>query len=287
MGSSNADVVYGERVLGNVKEIYWNYFSFSNGDFILVQVEAINGAGLTEAQSSSGYTIDLTPPELLFIVDGLNPSIDEAFQSSSESYLVSWSVSDIQSGISQIEGAIFELCDTHRVRIYPNPILTDSPTELIPVTETSWSVNNLRLDSGAHYIASLTFTNGAGLRSMYETNGVVVDLTPPVIELVSVLSDTYIDSNAIDTTDVISNPSQINVRWSGLDPESGIAEYRIAVADESLALVTPYVTFEGSLTGGLIENVSLTPGNALYSVVVVAVNMIGMQSDPIYSRQFR
>ena len=287
MGSANADVVYGERVLGNVEQISWNYFSFSNGDLIFVQIESTNGAGLTVAQNSSGYTIDLIPPELLFIIDGINPSSDESFQSSFESYSVSWSVSDVQSGISRIEGAIFELQDSHRVRIYPNPILTDSPTDVITVSASSWSVNNLQLESGSRYIAALTFTNGAGLRSMFETNGVIVDLTPPVIELVSIMSDIYIDSNTIDTTDVISNPSQINVRWSGLDPESGIAEYRIAVVDENLVLITPYVIFEGSLTGGLIENVSLPPGNALYSIVVVAVNMIGMQSDPVYSRHFR
>ena len=284
-GSMAQETFNEESVSGNINAISWNYFSFSNGDFITVEVEGVNGAGLTSTQVSDGVIIDLTPPQLLYIVDGINPPADESFQLSNDSFQVAWNVTDNESGISQIEGVIFELEGSRRTQIYPDPQVSSNPSEQISSSETTWSVSELQLKAGLRYIASLSFTNGAGLRSVFESNGVIVDLSPPVMEYVSITSDTYTNAGVASTVASISN--RVNVRWSGLDPESGIESYVVGIVNENLTFVTPNSTFEGSSVGGLIENLSLTPGGDLYHVAVLAINNVRMESSPVYSSQFR
>jgi len=150
------------------------------GDRIFVQIDAVNGAGLVTAVNSSGVIIDLTPPQLDYIVDGLDPSSDLQYQTSSTSIATMWQVRDNQSGILQIEGAIFEFREGRRIRVYPDPFFTDATTEIISQGNSNWELderNGLSLTSGSKYVAAISFTNGAGLRVQYESNGVIVDTT--------------------------------------------------------------------------------------------------------------
>ncbi len=110
LDSSTIDTLHQERVSGNVNEITWNVFSLLNGDFITVQVRAFNGAGLTSTQISDGVTIDLTPPELAYIVDGLNPSVDEQFQANTDSIQVAWNTTLLSTVTSLIPT---QLCLPH------------------------------------------------------------------------------------------------------------------------------------------------------------------------------
>jgi len=243
----------------------WNSFSFANGDRIFVQIDAVNGAGLVTAVNSSGVIIDLTPPQLDYIVDGLDPSSDLQYQTSSTSIATTWQVRDNQSGILQIEGAIFEFREGRRIRVYPDPFFTDVITEMIPQGSPNWEVNELNglsLTSGSKYVAAISFTNGAGLRVQYESNGVIVDTTPPIVQRVSVLTDSYTDT--VSTNLILANPNQIEARWVAFDPESGIREYWVGVVNENLTFVTPggqeYVNF-GTSKGGLLKNTALPPGS--------------------------
>ena len=266
----------------------WNSFSFANGDYIFVQIDAFNGAGLVTAVNSSGIIIDLTPPQLVYIVDGSDPSNDLQYQISSTSLSTRWEVRDDQSGISQIEGAIFEVREGRKMRVIPNPFFDDATTVTRPSGASSWPVNDLRLTSGSKYVAAISFTNGAGLRVQYESNGVIVDTTPPIVQRVSVLTDSYTD--AVSTNLVLANPNQIEARWIAFDPETGIREYLVGVVDENSTFVTPggqdYISF-GTSTGGLIENLALAPGSGPYRVAVVGVNFAGARSAPFYSEPFR
>ncbi len=99
------------------------------------------------------------------------------------------------------------------------------------------------------------------------------------------MSDTYTDMDAVSTVDSISD--RINVRWSAFDPESGIAYYLTGIVNENFTAVTPNMTFDGSSSGGLIDDFSLTPGTEVYHLVVFAVNNVGTVSVPVYSSQFR
>lgn len=285
-GAAIAEAVYSIVVDGNVNRISLNQFSFSNGDQISVEVEATNGAGMTAAASSDGYTIDLTPPHVSYIVDGSDPSGDLEYQVSNTNYTVSWDVRDEESGISQIEGAIFEIREGRRMRVYPPPQL--QPSSSIPPTHSSWSISNdLTLDVGVKYIATLTFTNGAGIRVVYETNGVIVDRTPPIIQTVSVSSKTYIDGEGPEIATVLADPDFIEARWTAVDPESGISGYRVGIVEGNDTLVVAYTSFENT-NGGVLEGArSVLDSDEVYRIVVIAINLAGEESMPAYSNQFR
>lgn len=284
-GSSDIEPVHIERVSEGTEQITLNHFSFSNGDLVVLQIEALNGAGLGVSINSTGYIIDLTPPEIAYFVDGGSPLEDLEYQNDTSSLEVSWDVSDDESGIVKLEGAIFEIREGRRMRIYPNAVQTDAQTVTI-TTSNTWRLENiLDLQPGSKYITALYVTNGAGLRVRYETNGVIVDSSPPVVESLSVSSDGYI-GDTMSMVTVITNPRRIELRWSAVDLESGVSGYRVGIVDENGTLVIPeYVEF-GPTRGGIVESV-LTPGESLYRGVVRAVNFAGEESDQFYSNAFR
>ncbi len=251
-----------------------------NGDLITVEVQAFNGAGLTSTQISNGIIVDLTPPRLNYIMDGLSFLSDELFQSNNDSLQVAWNVTDDESGLSLIEGIIFEITGSRRIPIYQSD---DTMVAIPPTSVGTLSIDNLQLVSGLKYVISLTFTNGAGEKSVFETNGVTIDTSPPIVETVSITSDTYAISNAIDAIS-----ERIVARWYGMDPESGISHYIVGIVNENLTSVISNETFSGSLFGGIIEDFSLlTPSSEELRLMVVAVNNVGLSSTPLYSAPFR
>lgn len=289
VGALVSEAIYFIIVEGTVNQISLSQFSFSNGDQISVRVEARNGAGLTTTAMSDGYTIDLTPPQVSYIIDGRGSvqSDDLEYQTSNSTYIVSWDVRDEESGIAQIEGAIFELREGRRMKIYPPSPL--QPTVLLPLSPRSvWSINNeLSLDIGVRYIASLMFTNGAGIRVAYETNGVIVDPTPPAVQSVSVSTSSYIGEKGPDMITIIADPDFIEARWVAVDPESGISGYRVGIIDSNDTLTVDYITFENTY-GGVIEGAGamLNP-NETYRIALIAVNLAGEESMLAFSNQFR
>lgn len=282
-----ANSIYSTMVDGTVNQVSLRQFSFMNGDQIFVEVEAINGAGLMGIVRSNGYTIDLTPPQVTYIVDGTDPSIDLEYQSSNTTYVASWDITDGESGIAQIEGAIFEIREGRRMKVYPVSPL--EPFVSISTSQSVWSVSDdLTLDAGAKYIASIAFENHAGIRVVYETNGVIVDPTPPIVQTVSIVTDTYLrDEDADSLVTVLSDPYSIQVQWVAFDPESGIRSYRVGIFDDNDTLVFGYVSFENT-NGGVLEGASsVLDSETEYRVVVIAINNAGEQSFPAYSNRFR
>ena len=278
--------VHSESVSGTEREFSHNQFQFEDGDNVSVRVEAVNGAGATAMVVSNGVIIDRSPPQVSGIVDGNSLLDDLEFQSSNETLSATWNVTDTESGIHRILGSIFELREGRRTRIYP--AASQEEGEAIPPNVTRWQVGDLDLESGARYFVALTFFNRAGLRIFHETNGVTVDLTPPIVTSVSVLSDSYLDTIDIDTVTMVADPNQTETRWIASDRESGISQYLVGVVDENATLVTPdYTSFEGSVTGGLIRNLNLTSRMTTYRVAVIALNNAGGRSEPTYSEPFR
>ena len=290
VGALMSEAVYFTVVEGNRNQISLSQFSFANGDEISVAVEARNGAGLTSTVTSNGYVIDLTPPQVSYIIDGRGsaPQDDLEYQTSNTTYDMSWEVRDEESGITRIEGALYELHEGRRMKVYPSSPL-QATVSIPPSPQSVWSISTaeLNLDIGVRYIASLTFTNGAGLRMVYETNGVIVDPTPPVVQSVFVATSTYIGEEGADMTTVVADPDSIEVRWAAVDPESGISGYRVGIIDSNGTIVVDYVRFENTY-GGAIEGAgsTLSP-NETYRIALIAVNLAGEESVPVYSNLFR
>ena len=288
-GGMDFERIYEGEVEGGESGVTVNQLRLENGDYVLIEVTGVNGAGGYVSVNTSGVVIDLSLPELLSLVDGADANSDLQYQVSNGSITVAWDVSDSESGVSRVYLSIYELSQGRRLRVYPGNG-TDSSGEVIPGNETSWSVDGLELNSGSRYVTALTIVNGAGLEAMYETDGVTVDFTPPTMLSVSVSSDAYLDTtDTSDMTVIIANPNQTEARWAGLDAESGIQHFLVGVVDENDTLVTPdYAMFGGPVSGGIIETPGLLTPEAEYRVAVVAVNGAGIESSEVaYSETFR
>lgn len=272
-----------------------NHFGFSNGDLIHVVVEAVNGAGLSRSVASSGYIIDVTPPEVVFLGDGPVVGTDLRYQNDSTTLSINWQASDEESGLSKIEVAITRLSEGVRTRIYPNPVFTDDTTVELPSSNlTSWTITDLTLSPGARYIAALTFTNGGGVhRSTYETSGVTVDAQAPVVNVVTLLSDGYVmEEEEEDGVAVVANRRQVEARWIGRDDDSGISEYLVAIVTDADNIVSNEGVYQsfGDQLGGVVRGLNLTTGDStngpFYRVKVVARDNVGYSSTPVYSEMF-
>ena len=271
-----------------------NQFSLSNGDRVRSEVEAFNGAGLPVTGVSEGFLVDVTAPQVNTLSDGLVPGMDLEYQNQTDTLSITWDAFDDESGIARIEVAVFQVTEGVRTRIHPNPSFTSDMTEVLAATNiTSYNINGLTLTPGVRYITTVTFTNGAGLhRTPYETNGVTIDVTRPLITMVMVLSDAYLLEGE-EQVGVVASTEKVELRLSGRDDGSGIAEYLVAVvpadSDNILNPSGDYVSF-GVEQGGVVTGLSLTSGSStsgpFYRVKVIARDNVGLTSDPVYSDNF-
>ena len=247
-------------------------------------MEAVNGAGLSDTVLSNGYKIDVTPPVLTSIVDGLQAESDLYYQSSTSSLSALWSAYDTESGIAQVLITYFRVSEGVKTRVYPDPNFEDDPTLLLPTSSTNHTAPGLTLINGAKYIASITLRNGAGLSSTYETDGVFIDSTPPAVSSVIVYGSVNSEGSTVSTS-----PSEIRLDWYGSDTGSGIRQYLVSILNEDGSVAVPAIDY-GVSEGGLISGLNLTRGSSVsgpfYKTSVVAVDGANLSSVPVESNTF-
>ena len=270
---------------------FGNHFNFANGDEVNVEITAFNEADLTTTASSNGYTIDLTSPEVTALHDGLDSSIDHDYLSDSSSYSVNWAAFDPESGLDIIEIALFRLSEGKKTRVFPDPLLIETTEILDDPLLTSYTIKNLQLTHDYKYIAVLSFTNKAGLKSSFETNGATIDVEAPVMESVSVLGDTYLDEIELMSAMMIGSNKQVEVSWEGSDDGSGITEFALAVIDnEDNVVPSDDVVYTGDARSGRISDLLLAVGDQdngpFYRVRIIATDKAGHKSLPMYSTSF-
>ena len=284
LNSMDSVLIHSETIQdGSISSYSSNHFSFFAGDRVSAIVEAVNNAGLSVNGSSNGSRIDVTPPVLTSLVDGLQRDSDISYQSSTQALSVTGSATDDESGIVQVEVAYFRVLEGIKTRVFPDPDLEDDPTYVLPSLSISHTATGLSLVNGAKYIASITLRNGAGLSSTYETDGVFIDSSPPAVALVTV----YGSTNSEDP--VSTSPTELRVDWYGSDIGSGINQYLVSVLNEDGSVAVPFIDYGGS-EGGLITGLNLTQGNSLsgpfYKVSVVAVDGANLSSVAVASNSF-
>ena len=283
----NGQLAYSQTQAGTGLEFQGNVFQFTHGDMVLVEVEGFNGAGGSAVVQSPTVLVDLTPPEVSAIVDGSVLTEDLAYQSNNTFLSVTWAAQDDISSIASVSAVVYEVRAGHRTRLHP--VLPDVGVALStnPMTDT---LRGLQLASGVRYHVELTFTNGAGLTARYETDGVVVDLTPPTVHSVQVLSGAYVAeaaSMATDAVAVVTNPNMTEVRWTGIDLESGIDRYLVGVVNANGTQVLPVEEeFAGSSVGGVLTLPPELP-EGMYTVYITAINRAQTASTSTLSSSFR
>ena len=143
--------------------------SLRQGQRYYTTVRAISPLGITTTSISDGFVVDLTPPNVGVILDGLQYH-DMRAQSNTSSYSARWfGFNDPESGIHHYEVAVTP---------------TSSPPDKSSYSDVGirlkTTLNGLNLTQGQTYYAHIVAVNTAGLRSEnVVSSGRVIDTTKP------------------------------------------------------------------------------------------------------------
>ncbi|KAL8609977.1 hypothetical protein ACOMHN_029470 [Nucella lapillus] len=202
-------------------------YHLKHRDVVRSVVRATNGALNTASKSTDTFLVDLTPPRLGYLWDGQSAA-DINFQSDVKQLGASFEFMDEESGVDHIKYQVYQTQHGHR-------------TQIIPPTRNAWaelpkggpqksvSVMGLSLTPGLRYYLRVGAVNGAGSVATYDTDGVLVDPTPPVMERVHVGVLSSEEEVVIDGRVLQSDVSGIKASWLATDHESGVKEYQVSV----------------------------------------------------------
>ena len=152
--------------------------------------------------------VDITPPIPGHVVDGkITSKEDMKYTSETVTKNCHWNgYYDPESGI-----------DKYKVVVFVNNELKDT---FDAKRETVFEDKTISLEHGDQVHFSVHGVNGAGLSAYADSNGFLVDHTPPVMTEIS---------DEENNQRFQSNSTAMNLRWDFRDDESGIKEYRTVI----------------------------------------------------------
>ena len=180
-----------------------------NGGRYQVGLRATNNVNLTKEYWTPGVTVDTTPPVFSKVV--------ALFQLQSETIKIVWKLTDTESGIGSLSWSLHTSPNVENLKNF---------------TEISWNSTELKISGisfklGQTYYAYFKATNKAGRSTLFVSDGVVIDRTPPSAGWVS--ADFVAPANYDGNPNVTANAS-FTVKWSGFaDQESGVRVYKWAI----------------------------------------------------------
>ena len=235
----------------NVKEL-------TSGQTYYATVIAYNVLGLPSAKvTSNGVKVDGTPPVFSVPVhDGTDPVIDSQVIIG-ESLSAYWNCSDSESSVKEVKIAFgtepgdYDVMDFTYLQKY----FTSFTFKLKPKV-------------GVRYFATVVCTNQAGLKTTTISDGVIIDITPPVALFVKV--ERFQRAN-----------SPIKVDWRFVDPESPVKKYKVSLITEQNAksnvIYGPFDLDSETRKYFIKTNSSLSNGRNYY-IRISAQNSLGLSS---------
>jgi len=226
------------------------------GNIYFGNVRAFDSANNVSAVTSSdGITIDYTPPVAGTVSDGLEN--DLTFTGTPDSLTARWvGFNDSLSGILHLEYAVGTSPGDSDVVVWSTTI------------DSIIVERDLLLENGNTYYVSVRAVDRAmNVSAIGSSNGVVVDIIPPDIGLVSDGMDTDQDwTNSLNT---------LYGNWSGfLDTTSGIEYFEYAIGTETGYLDISEWTIVGLDTFFIRDDLDLLSGMNYY-ISVRAVDAVG------------
>ncbi|XP_066300154.1 uncharacterized protein [Branchiostoma lanceolatum] len=211
-------------------QVEYFHFQLSHGDRIYTAITARNGATDTTEGRSNGVIVDLTAPDLQYLVDtqaNENNTIEDSdYQTNENSISSSWEFEDQESGIDHYKIAIIETMHGTKQQIYP---VDETWKLLYPPGLSHHTQENLILTAGAQYHTRVAAANRAKLSAPYDTDGITVDPSAPTMLYVLV---GVLDGSAEEKIDGYvwqADPEGIQASWLAVDGESGIQDYWVSV----------------------------------------------------------
>ncbi|XP_078578622.1 uncharacterized protein LOC144863374 [Branchiostoma floridae x Branchiostoma japonicum] len=259
------------------------------GQAVYVTIRAYNKAGLFVERSSNGVTVDDTLP--VFVsrpsFDLQHGSIIAESQMWRTMLSVTWEVSDPDSPLERQHLSIF----THHQ--------TDVDIEPVQIfgSVRDYKFTNLTLHDGNTYFVRVVSCNMARLCTSVETEGILIDSTPPTVGTFAVHTEhaaqlsRHHDSWMGYQQQNGTAPPHVRLAWLGFsDIHTGIQSYHVTVGSEfsgrdlsSGEVIIAHQNGTAHEDEGVIQtapvNISrdLIPGEHVY-ISLWAVNKVGLES---------
>ena len=236
--------------------------SLVNGQQYCIKIKAENKAGLMSYEvSSNGFVVDVTPSNTrkAQVRDGITGA-DIDYQANTTAMSAEWDgFADLESQIQYYEyGVSRNRAGTPNVY----PLTTNG-------LNTSATVGGLSLTDDVYYFI-VCAVNNAGLRSCISSDGVLIDLTPPIH---GVVHDGIIEPDLQYQSSLSSMAANWEVIW---DLESGIEkfEWSIGTSENDKNSVQDYV--DVGLSTHVRSQVALNLSNGTkYYVHLKVINQAG------------
>ncbi|XP_061188852.1 uncharacterized protein LOC133197029 [Saccostrea echinata] len=257
--------------------------SMEHNDKVYFKVESVNKAGLSTNVRTNGYIVDHTPPYLISIRDNEN---GEIYQTDDNFLKLRWQFEDSESGIKEYRYTVYEYLHGTKKRFWPKMemFLTTLPNPKSGTVAVDF--DEQILVAGAKYSVHVTAINMAQLSTSHESEGVIIDPTPPVIFKVHVglleeeeeMENGYIQH---------ANSQSIRVSWIGDDPESHISKFFVAIGTSQgdTSVTHGYIDMAKEISADIKVSLStFSETGEIYYVAVKAENGAGILSSPLYSK---
>ena len=208
-------------------------------------------------------------PQIQFVYDGALREKDVDYQSDTYSLAVNYAfksdsikVVNLKWGVSSQSTCTFD----------------ESETEVVPLSSlgdySSIQVSGLSLEHGKKYFTRLYAMNQVGLKTVMCSDGVLIDITPPI-------PVSFQDGTGDVDAQFIPSLTRARGKFRPFnDPESPIIKYEWKIEANisgRFINVTPFVRIPVTQQEPLMEGLSLTPGS-LYRLVLRGTNAAGLQS---------
>ena len=191
--------------------------TLANSTAYYVSVRSTDNVGnVSDVVTTDGITVDTDAPVISEVIEGGTDGVDIDYQSSATTLAISWSGSDLVSGISKYEYALGTTSGGTEVK-----------TWISATTDTSVSLSGLSLSNATKYFTSVKATDKAGNVSAVITgDGITIDLTAP--------SGTIANDGTGDDITYTSSDSTLSANWPGFTEDvSGIEKYEYAIGSTS------------------------------------------------------
>ena len=204
--------------------------SSGNITVYFVTVKATCGAGLVSSAVSQQVQVDITPPVVDGIADGLSSQQDDAFTAVPHQLCVLVEgAQDAETGIESWEMCIGTAPGDCDVAAFGR-VVAHADAEL---PFHSACASNLALPHGATVFPTVRVTNGAGLSTLVSTNGVKMVLENPVAGAV-VDAPVSVDLQVVATgadVDAYNQRQAVAATWTafGLGGAAPVVSYEVAV----------------------------------------------------------
>ncbi|XP_046562951.1 uncharacterized protein LOC124271844 [Haliotis rubra] len=286
--SPDFEVLRDWNTLGkDVRQIEWHNFHLNHQDIVKTKLKTINNALGSVEQTTDGFVVDLTPPRMVFLGDGREQNKDTEFQTSSTTVEANFQFKDDESGLDHYKYQVYELYHGAKRQVYPDSAGWETSSDPSTISQSG-----LSLRPGAQYSVRVGAVNRAGAVATYDTNGVLLDNTPPRMKWVDVGTLSGSEEELTDGYVIQSDTTGIKATWSAKDSESGIKSYMVAVGTTKGGTdILNWKDF-GSDKDKYMDGLTLTVTDPdtmtpVYYVSVKASNGADLTSDVITSNPIR